>query len=232
MVASVYFFVPNLIGYTRIILAALSFYYIQNHWMFFTCYSVSSILDIADGHAARALKQSSRFGAILDMITDRAATSCLLVNLAQFYPKYTLWFQFLIALDIMSHMAHIMCSYARGSVSHKTVNEKQNFLLRMYYTNRLLLGFLCAGNEGFFILCYMMHFWAGPEIPLGPLAPLAAYFGYTSSHMEMVRAFNFFACFPVMFIKQSMNLIQLRQAAIDIVELDVKEREAAAVKKQ
>ena len=34
-------------------------------------YSVSCLLDAADGAAARALGQSSKFGAVLDMVTDR-----------------------------------------------------------------------------------------------------------------------------------------------------------------
>lgn len=34
-------------------------------------YGISCLLDAADGHAARALKQTSKFGAVLDMVTDR-----------------------------------------------------------------------------------------------------------------------------------------------------------------
>jgi phosphatidylglycerophosphate synthase len=34
-------------------------------------YGVSCLLDAIDGHAARMLGQTSRFGAVLDMITDR-----------------------------------------------------------------------------------------------------------------------------------------------------------------
>jgi CDP-diacylglycerol--inositol 3-phosphatidyltransferase len=96
-------------------------------------------------------------------------------------------------------------------------------LLKLYYTNRLVLGGLCAGNEGFFTLLYLLKFYAGPVIPLGPLASVAASFGY-GHEMEAVRAFTFFVCFPIMAIKQFMNLVQLQQACIDIVELDDSER--------
>jgi CDP-diacylglycerol--inositol 3-phosphatidyltransferase len=34
-------------------------------------YAVSSFLDVADGQAARRLGQTSKFGAVLDMVTDR-----------------------------------------------------------------------------------------------------------------------------------------------------------------
>ena len=37
-------------------------------------YGASSLLDAADGYAARALNQSSEFGAVLDMVTDRCDT--------------------------------------------------------------------------------------------------------------------------------------------------------------
>jgi CDP-diacylglycerol--inositol 3-phosphatidyltransferase len=85
---NVFLFVPNLIGklfilvtciplniwigYTRIILAGVSLYYMSHHPRYCTiAYGVSCLLDAVDGQAARALKQTSKFGAGLDMITDR-----------------------------------------------------------------------------------------------------------------------------------------------------------------
>ena len=38
-------------------------------------YGVSSLLDAVDGQVARAMGQSSRFGAVLDMVTDRCGQS-------------------------------------------------------------------------------------------------------------------------------------------------------------
>lgn len=34
-------------------------------------YCISCLLDAVDGQAARALNQTSKFGAVLDMVTDR-----------------------------------------------------------------------------------------------------------------------------------------------------------------
>jgi len=208
---SVFLYVPNLIGYTRIIFAALSFYDIhENYWMFYIFYSLSAVLDMADGFAARALNQSSKFGAVLDMITDRASTSCLIVILAQFYPKYTLFFLFLLALDIMSHFAHVYSSLSRGG-GHKVTRPDQAYLIQLYYQNRYFLAFLCGGNEGFFIMLYMMHFVQGPSISLGPLGELT-----------FVWALTFLFFMPIMAFKQFMNVIQLKQASIDLVQLDEK----------
>ena len=50
---------------------------------------------------------ASLFGAMLDQLTDRCATACLLVTLAMFYPEQALWFQMSTALDIASHWLHL-----------------------------------------------------------------------------------------------------------------------------
>ena len=54
---------------------------------------LSGFLDALDGTAARYWNQGTKFGAILDQLTDRAASMCLLMVLGQLYPKYMLVFQ-------------------------------------------------------------------------------------------------------------------------------------------
>ena len=59
-------------GYTRVIMAVLSLHYMSYHPIYCTLlYSISCLLDAVDGQAARALGQTSKFGAVLDMVTDR-----------------------------------------------------------------------------------------------------------------------------------------------------------------
>ena len=85
---NVFLFVPNLIGYVRILLALLSFWFMPtNYAMAAWCYIISGLLDALDGHAARMLGQSSKFGAMLDMLTDRCATMALLTTPSTFYPR-------------------------------------------------------------------------------------------------------------------------------------------------
>ena len=61
-------------GYTRVILAALAMHYMNHHPKYSTvAYCISQLLDAVDGHAARYLGQASKFGAVLDMVTDRYA---------------------------------------------------------------------------------------------------------------------------------------------------------------
>lgn len=165
-------------GYSRIVLAIASLYYMPLHPR--TCsalYSVSCLLDALDGVAARQFNQSTRFGAVLDMVTDRCTTSCLLVFLSSAFPRWSLLFQALISLDFASHYMHMYATLAMGSgESHKKVDQSRSRLLHLYYNNRVselyspcrhrypltypqaVLFVFCALNELFFIALYLLSF--------------------------------------------------------------------------
>jgi CDP-diacylglycerol--inositol 3-phosphatidyltransferase len=137
------------IGYARIVLALASLYYMPLHPR--TCsllYSLSCLLDALDGYAARAMDQSTKFGAVLDMITDRCTTSCLLVFLASAFPRWSILFQGLISLDFASHYIHMYATLSMGGAnqSHKSIDESRSWILKQYYSNRVgLLHILCYG---------------------------------------------------------------------------------------
>uniref|UniRef100_A0A7M5WIK1 CDP-diacylglycerol--inositol 3-phosphatidyltransferase n=1 Tax=Clytia hemisphaerica TaxID=252671 RepID=A0A7M5WIK1_9CNID len=140
MTENVYLFVPNLIGYARIILMFVSFYYMATDvWTATITYLLSQFLDAFDGHAARALNQCTKFGAVLDMVTDRCSTMGLLIVLASFYPKYQFFFIFVTVLDIASHWVQVYSNLSLGQ-SHKAVKESGNWFLRLYYTSRVSLN--------------------------------------------------------------------------------------------
>lgn len=107
---STWLFVPNIIGYVRILTGAAAFYYAPDasQWSAaFWLYAVSYSLDALDGVAARALGQTSQFGAVLDMVTDRFCTAGLLAVLAALYPASAHLFLWLMMLDIVSHWAQM-----------------------------------------------------------------------------------------------------------------------------
>uniref|UniRef100_A0A3B3TGD4 CDP-diacylglycerol--inositol 3-phosphatidyltransferase n=1 Tax=Paramormyrops kingsleyae TaxID=1676925 RepID=A0A3B3TGD4_9TELE len=161
---NIFLFVPNLIGYARIALALLAFYLMPSYpvpAMFF--YLLSALLDAFDGHAARALNQGTKFGAMLDMLTDRCATMCLLVNLALLYPSFTFLFQLSMSLDVASHWLHLHSSIMKGASSHKAIDLSGNPVLRLYYTSRPVLFFMCMGNELFYCLLYILHLLEEPQ---------------------------------------------------------------------
>src|ERR1700710_1289594 len=123
-------------GYLRILLTLASLYYMPLHPR--TCsllYSISCLLDAVDGAAARLFKQSTRFGAVLDMVTDRCTTSCLLVFLASAFPRWSIVFQGLISLDLASHYMHMYATLAMGgrSHSHKQMDKNRPWAMRIYY---------------------------------------------------------------------------------------------------
>jgi len=158
---NIFLFYPNLIGYSRIILAVASLYYMPLHPR--TCcllYSISCLLDALDGFAARFFRQSTRFGAVLDMVTDRCTTACLLVFLASAFPRWSIIFQGLISLDLASHYMHMYATLSMGGsgMSHKKVDESRSWVLKQYYSNNKVLFTLCALNELFFIALYLLSF--------------------------------------------------------------------------
>lgn len=79
----------------------------------------------------------TRFGSMLDMLSDRCTTMCLLFVLGTFYPRYIFVFQLAATVDIASHWLHVHTSVQSGSASHKAINLDGNPLLRAYYNNRV-----------------------------------------------------------------------------------------------
>ncbi|KLU91387.1 CDP-diacylglycerol-inositol 3-phosphatidyltransferase PIS [Magnaporthiopsis poae ATCC 64411] len=158
---NIFLFLPNIIGYARVVLAFASLYYMPLHPR--TCsllYSVSCLLDALDGYAARYFEQSTRFGAVLDMVTDRCTTACLLVFLSSAFPRWAIVFQGLIVLDMASHYTHMYATLAMGGSgeSHKNVDKSRSWVLNLYYTNRTVLFIFCFLNEAFFIALYLLSF--------------------------------------------------------------------------
>ncbi|XP_012709806.2 CDP-diacylglycerol--inositol 3-phosphatidyltransferase [Fundulus heteroclitus] len=207
---NIFLFVPNLIGYARVVLALLSFYLMPCcPWPAVFCYLLSALLDAFDGHAARAYNQSTKFGAMMDMLTDRCATMCLLVNLALLYPSYTFLFQLSMCLDISSHWLHLHSSTVKGSGSHKTIDLSGNPVLRLYYTSKPVLFVMCAGNELFFCLLYVL-----PHVQ-NPAAWLLVLQGF---------------CGIICLLKSAISVLHLVTASQNMAALDAAERAAAAKK--
>ncbi|KAI4186108.1 MAG: hypothetical protein L6R41_003680 [Letrouitia leprolyta] len=257
---NVFLFYPNIIGYSRIILAIASLYYMPLHPR--TCsllYSISCLLDALDGVAARKFNQSTRFGAVLDMVTDRCTTSCLLVFLSSAFPRWALLFQGLISLDFASHYMHMYATLAMGGSeqSHKKIDQSRSRLLHLYYTNRTVLFLVCMFNELFFIALYLLSFSSpilSPSLlpmndkpgatsqPGSPSHPSAIFATPGSAWaMELARANKMDSfwpwviagvSFPVMAGKQILNVVQLVKASKWLAEGDIDARRAQGLPKK
>ena len=117
MPLSVYFYVPNLIGYARVALAFVGYALAPTQpELTFGTYMLSQLLDAADGYAARALKQSSI--RCRPWHGDRPCiTTCLCVVLPIFTHS-TPWCSPLVTLDMFSHWFHMYASLLQGG-SHR-----------------------------------------------------------------------------------------------------------------
>lgn len=117
-----------------------SLYYMPLHPR--TCsllYSISCLLDALDGYAARYFNQATTFGAVLDMVTDRCTTACLLVFLSSAWPRWAIVFQVLISVDLASHYMHMYATLTMGGStrSHKKVDQNRSRILYLYYNSRV-----------------------------------------------------------------------------------------------
>lgn len=255
---NVFLFAPNLIGYSRVVLAIASLYYMPLHPR--TCsllYSVSCLLDALDGYAARYFSQSTTFGAVLDMVTDRCTTACLLVFLSSAWPRWAIIFQGLICLDMASHYMHMYATLSMGgsSQSHKKIDATRSWVLYQYYHSKTVLFICCALNEVFFIGLYLLSFSSptlSPSLlqPVPEAQPASAQPGnpahaqpsslfaspWSAGALEFARA-NKIDSFlpwvvtgisaPVMAFKQFVNVVQLVNASQWLVEGDLESRRAA-----
>ena len=172
---------------------------------FIICYFISFILDAFDGMVARAAHQTSKLGATLDMVTDRISTAGLLAVLSGFYPDYSTYFVYLIMLDVGSHWLQTHSGFLVNvkNDNHKNLGEKF-FLLRLYYTNRNVLGVVCLGAEVFLLLLYFNHFY--PKFLENPF-----FLGF------------FYVNFAIYVFKQIISIIQIFGASSRIAVWDAKE---------
>ncbi|CEM22479.1 unnamed protein product [Vitrella brassicaformis CCMP3155] len=199
-ISPVYLFVPNIIGYVRVVLAFVAFALAYVTWVgFVVCYSTSQVLDAFDGWAARRLNQTTHFGAVLDQVTDRFSTAVVLMIDSHLYPQYYFLFLCLVILDIVSHWFHMYSSVLSGSSSHKKI--RANMLLKLYYETTGVLFVLHAGNE----MCWLTLYAVTQQPP-----------GIIRSAMWGLAVI----CAPLSLCKQVINLAQLFNACQEVVRAD------------
>ena len=119
MGAKVLLFIPNIIGYVRIVLASIAFYQFQEPVSFCCFYISSIILDWFDGYFARKLNQTSQFGAWFDVVIDLFSRGYLWCALSR-----------VGYLVIMVEWLAFVCTHSRGE-NWKIPDEKFPALVKM-----------------------------------------------------------------------------------------------------
>ena len=196
----------NIMDYFRVIASMYAFYISKKDPILFViCYFISFILDAFDGMVARAAHQTSKLGATLDMVTDRISTAGLLAVLSGFYQDYSTVFVYLIMLDVGSHWLQTHSGFLVNvkNDNHKNLGEKF-FLLKLYYTNRNVLGIVCLGAEVFLLLLYFNHF-------------------YPYLMKNIFYLCFFYINFAIYAFKQLISIIQIFGASSRIAVWDAKE---------
>ncbi|CAM9648702.1 unnamed protein product, partial [Scytosiphon promiscuus] len=119
-------------------------------------YLVAFAGDAVDGHLARKFNQASRFGAVLDMATDRCSTAGLLLVLSRLYDRrHAFAFLMLMFVDLFSHWMH---THRRGHHKSTATLKRRSILIRTYYDNLFFFAFCCIGTELLYVLLYLLHF--------------------------------------------------------------------------
>ncbi len=152
-------YVPNIIGYVRIVfLAVFILCAFRMPVLAFWAYAFSSLLDAADGYTARKFNQISKLGTTLDFAIDRATIVALELVLAMVYRDLWMLFATLMMLDIFSHLCQLYFTVFSKTDSHKSQSIKQGRWLQLYYGSRAVLFISCFSHDGFLLLWYIYHF--------------------------------------------------------------------------
>lgn len=201
-------YIPNLIGYSRVVTMVLSLFFMPNYPTVTTLvYGISCLLDALDGTMARKYDQCSMFGAVLDMVSDRSTTACLICYLCVAYSHkfyVVIFLQLMNSLDLSSHYIHMYATLSCSkNKSHKSISSNENWLLYLYYSNRVVLFTVCALNELFYISLY----WLSCS---------------DSQVWSQLGHYFFLATLPGYIFKQIANVVQLNRAVMMLAENDAR----------
>ncbi|KAK8479979.1 hypothetical protein V6N12_019816 [Hibiscus sabdariffa] len=158
---------------------------------------------------------ASTFGAVLDMVTDRISTACLLVILSQVY-RPSLVFLSLLALDIASHWLQMYSSFLVGKASHKDVKDSSNWLFKLYYGNRMFMGYCCVACEVLYIALFLISKNHTEDLMDVVVTTLKV-----GSPLSVLVGVSLFGCS----IKQIINIIQMKTAADACVLYDTEKKQ-------
>ncbi|CAH8338636.1 unnamed protein product [Eruca vesicaria subsp. sativa] len=212
---SVYLYIPNIVGYMRVVLNCIAFAVcFSNKTLFSLLYFFSFCCDAVDGWCARKFNQVSTFGAVLDMVTDRVSTACLLVILSQIY-RPSLVFLSLLALDIASHWLQMYSTFLSGKTSHKDVKDSTSWLFRLYYGNRMFMGYCCVSCEVLYIILFLIAKNHTENLMNVVVESLTQF-----SPLSLLLALSIFGWS----IKQIINVIQMKTAADVCVLYDIEKQ--------
>uniref|UniRef100_A0A0E0CEQ7 CDP-diacylglycerol--inositol 3-phosphatidyltransferase n=1 Tax=Oryza meridionalis TaxID=40149 RepID=A0A0E0CEQ7_9ORYZ len=198
---SVYLYIPNIIGYFRIIINFIAFAVCySNRVLFAILYFFSFFCDGLDGWFARKFNQASTFGAVLDM-------HCLFVGTP--LPVLQTWLSF---LDV-AWVGYYKPLVSNVQTSHKDVKDTGNWLLKLYYGHRPFMAFCCVASEVLYIILFLFADEKSTS--------LLNVCGNLLKQSPLI-VFVFISTLIGWALKQVINVIQMKSAADACVVFDLK----------
>ncbi|XP_074636565.1 CDP-diacylglycerol--inositol 3-phosphatidyltransferase-like [Acropora palmata] len=167
MKRNVHLFVPNLIGYARVVLNLSSFYVMQQKPYVTVALNFSGgfLLDIVDGNIARYLDQCSRFGDLLDILVDRCGRIGMMMGLSVLYPQHLFAFQLLVCLEIAGCWSnHYRCMLTSNPTEILQKSRSTDpWILRIFFQEPICSLVIC-GQDTCVAMCYLLYFSPGPSV--------------------------------------------------------------------
>ena len=136
MSSKVKYFIPNAVTMVRIIAAIVMIFLPFPSVQFFVVYGVCGLSDALDGFLARKLNASSKFGSLLDSISDLVFYGIMGVKIFPTMLKLFNWSHwiFFIAPLAIHIIAYIVCAirYKKFSAIHTYANKALGLLVFLF----------------------------------------------------------------------------------------------------
>lgn len=133
--------IPNIITLTRIFITLFIFKYPL------ICISIGSLSDFLDGFLARRLSQTSRFGAILDVVADKIFIFMIIMYLYYTSIIHTAWIG-LVLIREMILMLRYICFYSKVILQSRFIGK--------LYVGTLMIGSIILIYNPFLQWLYML----------------------------------------------------------------------------
>ncbi|KAH8584621.1 CDP-diacylglycerol-inositol 3-phosphatidyltransferase isoform 1 phosphatidylinositol synthase ns synthase PI synthase [Cryptosporidium sp. chipmunk genotype I] len=215
---SILLYVPNLIGYLRILLGLTpliintEYYYIS-----IIFYGISQILDAFDGHFARLLMQETKFGAMLDMITDRCSTVIIIILTITLNRNYTSLIILFLIGDISGHWLYMISSILSKKSSHKSIKKDMWPILKLYYSNKPLLFTLHTCNEALWLILYAQGCIYNKFTNLKQLNQI-------DQRFMLSTPYALYIILPLALMKNILNFVHLFYGCNILLDIDIREK--------
>jgi phosphatidylglycerophosphate synthase len=156
-------YIPNLLGYARIILAFVGLHLSKTQpGAAFCVWIISATLDLFDGILARRLDQCSSLGVLIDIAADNILRTTVWVAVAD-ESFYGVLVSFIISLEWIT-MTCTQLHASQSGTHWKTEREKDPWLLKHVFANNFRGPLGCLVIHGLFAANLFIYCSQHPEL--------------------------------------------------------------------